>query len=144
MRVGISLTRRTPLHDRIITLIREVWAHTIALPLLPMLSQESRHSCICVLGVSIMPLLLQFLIGFWDCSSSVAISVFHFTSNFSIIFFCRHVYPVINRYIGTPQYVHYVKPRVDLEILKNQRENLMNKTKIISLIWWCFYIGCDE
>ena len=89
MRVGISLTRRTPLHDRIITLIREVWAHTIALPLLPMLSQESRHSCICVLGVSIMPLLLQFLIGFWDCSSSVAISLFHFTSNFSIIFFLQ-------------------------------------------------------
>jgi hypothetical protein len=43
----------------------------------PVLSQESERSCICVLGVSILPF-LQFSLAFWKCSESVAYLVFHF------------------------------------------------------------------
>ena len=57
------------LHNLIISLRRQVWAHknSLTLPLLievPVPSQESKQSCICVRGIN-------FLIGFWNCSDSV-------------------------------------------------------------------------
>ena len=54
---GILLTCRRHLHDRIISLLGEVWTHETSLtpPLfidVSIPSQESERSCICVLGVS--------------------------------------------------------------------------------------------
>jgi hypothetical protein len=59
--VGILLTCRKHLHDPIISLRGEVYDHITSLaPHLsieaPVLNQESERSCICVLGVSILPL----------------------------------------------------------------------------------------
>jgi len=60
-RVGILLTSGKHLHDRIISQRGEFWSHktSLTLPLfieVPVPSQESERSCICVLGVSILPL----------------------------------------------------------------------------------------
>ena len=54
---GILFTCRRHLHDRIISLLGEVWTHETSLtpPLfidVSIPSQESERSCICVLGVS--------------------------------------------------------------------------------------------
>jgi hypothetical protein len=62
MRVGILLTHGTHLHDCIISLRRVVKAHTIRLtpqfsfPEVSVPSQENEQLCICVSGVSILPL----------------------------------------------------------------------------------------
>ena len=42
--------------------------------------QESDRSCICVLGVFILPLFCNFDIWFWNCSESVVFLMFLFTS----------------------------------------------------------------
>jgi hypothetical protein len=68
------------LHNLIISLRRQVWAHknSLTLPLLievPVPSQESKQSCICVRGIN-------FLIGFWNCSDSV-VFFFPFYSHIS-------------------------------------------------------------
>ena len=61
VRDGILITCGNHLHNCIISLKREVWAckTSLTLPLfikVPVPSQESEGSCICVLGVSILPL----------------------------------------------------------------------------------------
>ena len=43
----------------------------------PELSQESERSCICVLGISNLPISTIFLLNFWSFSDSVEF-VFHF------------------------------------------------------------------
>ena len=60
-RACILLTYGKHFHDRIISLILEVWVHKTRLtpPLfieVPVPSQESELSCSCVLGVSMLPL----------------------------------------------------------------------------------------
>jgi hypothetical protein len=42
----------------------------------PVLSQESERSCICVLGISNMPISTIFLLNFWNFSDSV---IFYFS-----------------------------------------------------------------
>ena len=94
---GILLTCRRHLHDRIISLLGEVWTHETSLtpPLfidvsipsqeserscicvLGVSSQESERSCICVLGVSNFPL-STISIVFLKCSDDVVFLVFHF------------------------------------------------------------------
>ena len=44
----------------------------------PVPSQESERSCVCVLGVSIVLLSMNFLFDSWKCSDSVIFSAFHF------------------------------------------------------------------
>ena len=45
----------------------------------PVLSHENETSCICVLGISSLPLSSMFLLHrFWNCSYSVVFFVFHF------------------------------------------------------------------
>jgi hypothetical protein len=58
------------LHDCIISLGWENWAHKISKnpANVPVLSQKSGQSCICVLGVSILK---DFSIEFWNGSDSV-------------------------------------------------------------------------
>jgi hypothetical protein len=78
------------LHDHIFPLRRYVWAHIINLtpPLFTERSvprQESERSCICVLGVSILPLSIIFPIGFWKCSDS-GILYFILLAWFDLIF----------------------------------------------------------
>ena len=43
----------------------------------PVLSQESERSCICVLGISNLPISTIFLLNFWNFSDDV-ILIFHF------------------------------------------------------------------
>jgi hypothetical protein len=94
---GILLTCRRHLHDRIISLLGEVWTHETSLtpPLfidvsipsqeserscicvLGVSSQESERSCICVLGVLNFPL-STISIVFLKCSDDVVFLVFHF------------------------------------------------------------------
>ena len=94
---GILFTCRRHLHDRIISLLGEVWTHETSLtpPLfidvsipsqeserscicvLGVSSQESERSCICVLGVSNFPL-STISIVFLKCSDDVVFLVFHF------------------------------------------------------------------
>ena len=67
--VGILITCGKHLYDYIISLRGQVWAHKISLtpPLLievPVPRQESERSCICVLGVLILPLYTIFLLDF--------------------------------------------------------------------------------
>jgi hypothetical protein len=67
--VGIILTCRKQLRDHIISLRVEISANktSLILPLLievPVPSQESEQSCICMLGVSILPLSTMFLLDF--------------------------------------------------------------------------------
>jgi hypothetical protein len=77
-------------HVRIISLKEEVWAHTTSLtpPHLievPVQSQESERSCICVLGLSILSLFLRFYYigyGFWNCSEGIVYFIFHFISKY--------------------------------------------------------------
>ena len=71
-----------PFIDAALIIIQfEVWAHKTCLPP-PMfievhvLSHESEWLCICVLGVSILPLSTICFIGFWDCSDIVVFFVF--------------------------------------------------------------------
>ena len=52
---------------------------------MPVQSQDSERSCICVFGVSIWPLSVILFIGFWNCSNSVVI----FFSFFSFYFHIR-------------------------------------------------------
>ena len=61
MLVNILLTSGKHLHDRIISLSGEVWAHKTSLtpPLfigVPVASQESKRVCICMLGVWMLSL----------------------------------------------------------------------------------------
>jgi hypothetical protein len=44
----------------------------------PVPIQENEKSCICVLGVSILPLSMIFFIRFWKCSEIVVFFVFSF------------------------------------------------------------------
>ena len=80
----ISLTLGKHLHDHIISLRVEFWTHQVNLflPLfieVPVPSQESEWSCICVLGVLIdCASFYDFDIWFWNCSYSVVLIVFHF------------------------------------------------------------------
>jgi hypothetical protein len=67
--VGIILTCGKQLRDHIISLRVEISANktSLILPLLievPVPSQESEQSCICMLGVSILPLSTMFLLDF--------------------------------------------------------------------------------
>jgi hypothetical protein len=67
--VGILITCGKHLHDYIISLRGQVWAQKTSLtpPLLievPVPRQESEQSCICVLGVLILPLYTIFLLDF--------------------------------------------------------------------------------
>jgi hypothetical protein len=69
MRLGILLTCRKHLHDCIISVRVDVWAHNISLtpPLfieVPIPSQKSARSCICVLRVSILSLFKILIIEF--------------------------------------------------------------------------------
>jgi len=82
--VVILLTCGKHLHARIISLIGEVWAHKISLspPFfidVPVPSQESERSCICVLGVSILP--LSTILRFDSPESVVFFFFFKFYSN---------------------------------------------------------------
>ena len=61
VRVGILLTRGKHVHHRIISLRVENWVHKTSLSTphvieMPVPSHASERSCICVLGVSILPL----------------------------------------------------------------------------------------
>ena len=40
-------------------------------------SQKGEGSCICVLGVSILPFFYDFDIRFWNCSATLILLVFH-------------------------------------------------------------------
>ena len=78
-RACILLTYGKHFHDRIISLILEVWVHKTGLtpPLfieVPVPSQESELSGSCVLGVSIF---YDFNIRFKNCSDCVVFFVFH-------------------------------------------------------------------
>ena len=44
----------------------------------PVLSLESERSCICVLGISNLPISTIFLLNFWNFSHSVILFFFHF------------------------------------------------------------------
>jgi len=57
VRVGILLTRGKQLYDHIPALIDKVLVHETNFLESPVPSQKSHRSCICVLGVSILPLL---------------------------------------------------------------------------------------
>jgi hypothetical protein len=62
------------LHESIISLRGEVWGHKTSLnPAhnieVPVPSQESERSCICVSGVSILPLSTIFLLNFGNVST---------------------------------------------------------------------------
>ena len=78
------------LHDRIFSQGRDVLAYKTSLtPSLfnqvPVQSQDSERSCICVFGVSIWPISVILFIGSWNCSNSVVI----FFSFFSFYFHIR-------------------------------------------------------
>ena len=69
MKIGIFLTCGKYLHDRIISLRVKIWAHkTSAFPGLfidmHVPTQECERSCICILGVSILPLPTIFIFDF--------------------------------------------------------------------------------
>ena len=89
MRIDILLTRVKHLHDRIISLRREVWAHKTSLisPLfieLPVTNQESAPSCnLCVNGIDFASS-YYFSIGFWKCSDSVVFFSLHFMKVYNI------------------------------------------------------------
>jgi len=52
----------------------------------PAPNMEGEQSCICVLGVSILPMsLYDFSIRFWNCYDSVVFFVFHFISTLYLI-----------------------------------------------------------
>jgi hypothetical protein len=58
MLLNILLTSGKYLHDRIISLSGEVWAHkTTTFIEVPVASQESKRVCICMLGVWMLSLL---------------------------------------------------------------------------------------
>jgi len=55
--------------------------------IVPVTSQESKRSCICVIGVSVLPLsTILISIGFWNCSDGVVVIVFHFITTFNNFF----------------------------------------------------------
>ena len=65
MSVSILLTCKKHLHDHIISLRREVYTHytSLTLPLfieVPELRQDSERACMCVLGLLILCLFVQF------------------------------------------------------------------------------------
>ena len=69
---------------------REVWADITSLiqPLfieVPVPKQESERSCTCMLGESITTLSTILVLGFWNCSDSVAFPVL-----FLFCFFCSY------------------------------------------------------
>ena len=83
--IVISPTCGKHLHDRIISLRggRGGWSYktNLTLPLcikVPVPSQESEQSCICVLGLSILPLSTIRIFDFWSCSDSVVFLCFSF------------------------------------------------------------------
>jgi hypothetical protein len=91
---SIVLTRGKHLRDNI-SRSGEVWVHKTSLippPFIevPVPSQESKRSCICMLEVSILPLFLRFLNCF-DNGISLCFFffpvIFHIPSNSSHIFF---------------------------------------------------------
>ena len=69
---------KKPLHDRIISLRVKHWGDKTNLTPprfieIPVRSHKNRRWCICVLEVSILPLSMVFLFGFWNCSNSVVL-----------------------------------------------------------------------
>ena len=69
VRIGIVLLCRKHMHNHIISLRGEIWAHITSLPLplfieVPVTSQECERSCICVLVVLILLLSTILILDF--------------------------------------------------------------------------------
>jgi hypothetical protein len=102
VRVGILLTCGKHLHACIISLKKEVWVHktSLTLPLfmeVPVPIQEHERSCICVLGVSILPLSTILIFDFCNRSESVVCFLLHFIDN--VYYFSVHCRSYNNTFI---------------------------------------------
>ena len=81
VRVGILLTHGKHLHDRIISLERDVWSNNTNLILPPFYCARTNQwkwtvihlCCMCLYFASFY----DCSIGFWNCSDSLLFSVFH-------------------------------------------------------------------
>ena len=116
------------LHDYIISLKgEEVWAHITKLtpPFcieVPVLSQESERSCICVLRVSILPPCTIFLSDFgtvsivWFFSFHYTNSILHFSYS-KASFFCIH-YNKVNKVLGSIRKVQEMRHEIMHMIIK--------------------------